>query len=83
MKGTLRYTLFLDRIVEQFEVTSAVATSISDADFEIPKGLVRTPLKGFERLPARVLSRPSIVKQSFQEDEADKSKTDGGEKKNK
>jgi hypothetical protein len=83
MKGTLRYTLFLDRIVEQFEVTSAVATAISDADFELPKGLVRTPLKGFEPLPVRVLSRPSTVKQSFQEDEADKPKTDGGEKKNK
>lgn len=81
MKGTLRYTLFLDRIVEQFEVTSAVATAISDADFELPKGLVRTPLKGFERPPPRVLSRPSTVKQSFQEDESDKSKSDGGEKK--
>ncbi len=83
VKGTLRYTLFLDRVVEQFEVTSAVAGVIADADFELPKGLVRTPLKGFERPPARVVSRPPTLKQSFQEDEGDKPKPDGGEKKDK
>jgi hypothetical protein len=81
VKGTLRYTLFLDRIVEQFEVTSAAAAAIPDADFELPKGLVRTPLKGVERPPARVVSRPPTIKQSFQEDDGDKPKPE--EKKDK
>ncbi|HZE96960.1 MAG TPA: hypothetical protein VE981_08030 [Planctomycetota bacterium] len=71
-KGTIRYTLFMDRIVEQFEVTAAQAREIPDADFELPPGLVRTPLKGFEPPPARVLSRPPSVKQSFKEDDGDK-----------
>src|SRR4029079_7754018 len=79
MKGTLRYTLFLDRIVEQFEVTSAVATAISASDSELPKGWSRARLRGFEGQPLRVLSRPSTMKQSFQEDDADKPKSDGGE----
>lgn len=81
MKGTLRYTLFLDRIVEQFEVTSTAAGPLTDADFELPKGLIRTPLKGFERPPARVVTRPSSLKQSFQEDETGKPKTDPETKK--
>jgi hypothetical protein len=81
-KGTLRYAMFLDRIVEQFEVTSAQPREIPDSDFELPKGLVRTPLKGFEKPPPRVLSKPPTLRQSFKEDDGDKPPTDG-EKKDK
>jgi hypothetical protein len=81
-KGTLRYVMFLDRIVEQFEVTSAQPREIPDSDFELPKGLVRAPLKGFEKPPPRVLSKPPALRQSFKEDDGDKPPTDG-EKKDK
>jgi len=74
VKGTLRYSLFLTRVIEQFEVTSAAAAPIPDAEFELPPGLTRIPLKGFDRPPARAVSRPPSLKQSFQEDEADKPK---------
>jgi hypothetical protein len=81
-KGTLRYVMFLDRIVEQFEVTSAQPREIPDSDFELPKGLVRAPLRGFEKPPPRVLSKPPTLRQSFKEDDGDKPPTDG-EKKDK
>jgi len=83
VKGTLRYALFLDRIVEQFEVTSAQPREIPDVEFELPKGLVRTPLKGFEQVPDRKLSRPAQVNRSFKEDEGDKPKPAPGENKGK
>ena len=71
-KGTIRYALFLDRIVEQFEVTSAQPREIADAEFEVPAGLTRTPLRGFEPLPARALTTPPALKPSFKEDDADR-----------
>ncbi len=52
VKGTVRYLLFLDRVIEQFEVTS-VGGAPSAADFELPPGLTRVPLKGFERPAGR------------------------------
>ncbi len=51
MKGTVRYVLFLDRVVERFEVTSVKAGEAADADFELPPGLAKVPLRGFERPP--------------------------------
>jgi hypothetical protein len=74
VKGTIRYACFLDRIVEQFEVTSAKPREIPDAEFELPKGLVRAPLKGFEQSPDRKLAKPSQVNRSFKEDDGDKPK---------
>jgi len=72
-KGTIRYALFLDRIVEQFEVTSVKPREIADAEFDLPAGLVRTPLRGFEPLPPRKLSTPPAgLKPSFKEDDADR-----------
>ena len=56
MKGTVRYVLFLDRVIEQFEVTSVKSGEAADADFELPAGLVRVPLRGFER-PAESLPK--------------------------
>ncbi|HEV3028871.1 MAG TPA: hypothetical protein VG457_14935 [Planctomycetota bacterium] len=83
VKGTIRYALFLDRIMEQFEVTSTQPREVSDAEFEQPPGLTRVPLQGFDPPPKRSLSTPPVLKPSFKEDEADRPKTDGGEKKNK
>ena len=59
-KGTLRYALFIERIVEQFEVTSIQPREIADAEFELPKGLVRVPLKGLERPAERKLVKPPL-----------------------
>lgn len=80
-KGTLRYALFLDRIIEQFEVTSARPREITDADFELPKGLVRAPLKGFEKPAPRALSKPPTLKQSFKEDDGGQPPADPGKDK--
>jgi hypothetical protein len=83
VKGTLRYVLFLERVIEQFETTSVRQRNIPDAEFELPTGLVRVPLKGFEPPPERKLSKPRMVDRTFKEDESDRSKVDGGEKKGK
>ncbi|MBI3855296.1 MAG: hypothetical protein HY293_06360 [Planctomycetes bacterium] len=74
VKGTLRYALFLDRVVEQFDVTAAGPREVADAEFELPAGLVRAPLKGFEHPPERKFSRPANLKTSFKEDEGEKPK---------
>ena len=83
MKGTLRYVLFMDRIIEQFEVTSVQPREIADAEFDLPPGLTRVPLRGFDPAPARALSTPPALKPSFKEDDADRPKPDGAEKKDK
>ena len=61
-KGTMRYTMFLDRIVEQFETTSAQPREIADAEFELPKGLLRAPLKGLERAAEPQFPKPPVLK---------------------
>jgi hypothetical protein len=83
VKGTLRYALFLERIIEQFETTSVLPREIADAEFELPPGLVRAPLKGFEHAPERKVSKPPGVTRTFKEDDGDKPKPEGGEKKGK
>ncbi len=83
IKGTIRYALFLDRVIEQFEVTSVQPREIADAEFDLPPGLARAPLRGFEEPPARKFSAPPALKASFKEDDADRPKADGGEKKDK
>lgn len=79
-KGTLRYSVFLERIVEQFETTSAQAREVPDGEFELPPGLIRAPLRGFERPPERKLTTPKQLRQTFKEDEPEKPKTDGEKK---
>lgn len=68
-KGTVRYVLFLDRVVEQFEVTSVKAGEAADADFELPPGLSKVPLRGFERPAERPPERPKAFDRGFKEDE--------------
>ena len=69
MKGTVRYVLFLDRVVEQFEVSSVRPGEAADADFELPAGLSKVPLRGFERPAERAPERPKAFERSFKEDE--------------
>jgi len=83
MKGTLRYVLFMDRIIEQFEVTAVQPREIADAEFDLPPGMTRAPLRGFEPPTPRTLSTPPVLKASFKEDDADRPKPDGAEKKDK
>jgi hypothetical protein len=72
MKGTLRYILFLDRVIERFEVTSVKTREIADAEFDLPPGLVRIPLAGFERLIERKPAKPAAFKQGFGEEDPPK-----------
>ena len=82
VKGTLRYSLFLERVVEQFETTKVLPREVPDAEFELPQGLTRAPLRGFEQPPERKLTKPPHLNRSFKEDEAEKPKpSESGEKK--
>jgi hypothetical protein len=74
LKGTLRYVLFLERVVEQFEVTAVRAGEAADADFELPAGLARVPLRGFERPAEKAPESPRKYSRDFREDERDRKK---------
>jgi hypothetical protein len=71
-KGTVRYVLFLDRVIEDFEVTSSRAEAVPDSEFELPRGLRREPLKGFGRPAERRPAKPGVLRKDFKEDEAEK-----------
>jgi hypothetical protein len=81
MKGKLRYVLFLDRVTEEFEITSARAEEVADAEFEPPAGLRKVALKEFEREPERKLEKPKEFRRDFKEDEADRREREGEFKK--
>jgi hypothetical protein len=53
MKGTLRYALFLDRVVERFETSSVKRRSVAESEFAAPSGLRRVPMEGLEPPPER------------------------------
>jgi hypothetical protein len=71
-KGTIRYVLFLERVIERYEVTSARAEPVPDAEFELPGNLARAPLRGFQRAPDRNPARPAHLQRTFKEDEIDR-----------
>lgn len=68
-KGRIRYVLFMDRVIEEFEVTSVQARDVADSEFDLPKGLVQVPLKGFGRPPERKPAKPAIAPRDFKEDD--------------
>jgi len=68
VKGRIRYVLFMDRVIEDFEVTSVKAKEVTDSDFEIPPGLAKVPLKGFGRPPERKPLKPAQFRPDFSED---------------
>lgn len=69
VKGKIRYVLFMDRMIDEFEVTSSAAREIADAEFELPKGLVQAPLPGFGRPPERKPARPAIAPRDFKDED--------------
>jgi hypothetical protein len=70
-RATVRYVLFLERVVEQFEVTSVRAGPIADAEFEVPPGFRKVPLRGFAPAPERRPPKPEQFRRTFKEDEAE------------
>lgn len=71
-KGTLRYVLFLDRVVERFEVVSAKAEAPPASEFEPPPNLERIPLPGFQTAPEPAPAKPGEVKKDFREDDGER-----------
>lgn len=71
-RATVRYVLFLERVVEQFEVTSVRAGPIPDAEFEVPAGLSKVPLRGFAPASERRPPKPASLRRTFKEDEAER-----------
>lgn len=72
VKGTFRYALFMDRVIESFEGTMAKPGPAPAADFELPPGLTKVPLKGLERPAERRPTKPGEVRRSFGEDDGDR-----------
>jgi hypothetical protein len=68
VRGKIRYVLFLDRVVEEFEATSVKAQEVADAEFDLPKGLAKVPLKGFGRPPERKPPKPTEFRPDSGED---------------
>lgn len=71
LKGTVRYLLFLERVIDQFEVTAARSEPVPDSAFEIPKGMKRVPLRGLEPMPERHPAKPAQFSPPFKEDDID------------
>jgi hypothetical protein len=62
LKGTLRYVLFMDRVIDRFEVTSIKRRPIEDVEFDLPPGLTPVPLAGFVRPPERHPEKPAAFR---------------------
>ncbi len=69
VKGKIRYVLFMDRVVEEFEVTSVKPREVADSDFDLPKGLTKVPLKGFGRPPERKPAKPVLAPRDYKEED--------------
>jgi hypothetical protein len=84
-KGTVRYVLFLDRVVEQIETLSIRAEAVAGGEFDIPPGLKKVPLAGFERAPDPKPDLPKEFRRDFKEDEIERQQNTirGGEEKGK
>jgi hypothetical protein len=72
LKGTLRYALFLDRVVERFETTSVMARPMADADFAPPEGLRKIPMASLEPPIERRPAVPAPAKRDFRLDDGEK-----------
>ncbi|HXG61075.1 MAG TPA: hypothetical protein VNO22_06875 [Planctomycetota bacterium] len=71
-RATVRYVLFLERVVEQFEVSSARSGPVAPEEFDVPPGLKKVPLRGFEPAAERRPPKPARFQRSFKEDEAER-----------
>ena len=68
----MRYVLFLERVVEQFEVSSARSGPVGGEEFDVPPGLKKVPLRGFEPAAERRPPKPARFQRNFKEDEAER-----------
>lgn len=73
VKGTVRYVLFLDRAVEQFEVTGSKEGAVPAGAFDLPPNLKKVPLAGFGPSPERNPAKPAALLKSFREDDKERS----------
>lgn len=71
-KGRLRYVLFLERVLEDYTVTASRNEEIDDAEFEVPPGLKKVPLRGFDRAAERKPPKPDQFRRDFREDDIDR-----------
>ena len=69
VKGKIRYVLFMDRVVEEFDVTSVKSQEVADSEFDLPKGLTKIPLKGFGRPPERKPAKPVLAPRDYKEED--------------
>ncbi len=69
LKGTIRYTLFDQRVESKEEVTRLERKTIDQCEFEIPSGFRQVPYEPIQTPPARVVEKPKEFKQQFTEDD--------------
>lgn len=72
VKGTVRYSLFLDRVVSDEEVLDAARGRVDPEVFERPSNLTRTRLEHFDRPERRMPEKPRQFERSFREDDIDR-----------
>lgn len=71
-KGTFRYALFMDRVIDTFEAVALKPGPVPASEFELPAGLTKVPLRGLQKAAERRPGRPPEVKRSFGEDDGDR-----------
>lgn len=82
LKGRLRASWFLERIVSEEEVLSVEQKAVDDAVFELPQGLkTRVHFAGLDEPLRRVVPKPSEVERTFNEDEIEEQQNPFREKK--
>jgi hypothetical protein len=72
LKGKVRYALLLDRVLCEEEALSVARGEIPAAAFELPQGLKRVPLRGFDPDAGPKPPKPKDFAPSFREDEIDR-----------
>ena len=81
LKGKLRYALFMDRVTADEEVTAIRREKSPAADFELPEGLKKIPLAGFESVDVKKPPKPKEFKAGFKEDDLERPDPPKDEKK--
>ena len=74
IRGTLRYVLFLDRVIDRFKVTASRRENIPDSVFTLPAGLKKVPWPRLEPPPERNPEKPKKFGPVFGEDDLDREK---------
>ncbi len=72
LKGKVRYALFLDRVYCEEEATAVARGPIAAADFDLPAGLKKVPLKGFDPDAGPKPEKPKNFAHTFREDDIER-----------